>query len=153
MAPFLPPGASPQPYSGPPPIGPGATALHFTLNGKPTSVQNPNPHCSLADYIRKEVGLTGTKISCNQGGCGACTVVLAALPREGLPAWRKPVDSCLQPLCSVGGLEVTTIEGLKDGKKGMHPLQKAIVEKDGTQCGFCTAGMVGTSDHMDFLVF
>ncbi len=82
---------------------------------------------SLADTLREELGLTGTKVACNEGHCGACTVQL-----DGVP-----ILSCLTLAHTVGGREVTTIEGLRD-----HPLVDAFVRSDALQCGFCTPGQI-----------
>jgi aerobic-type carbon monoxide dehydrogenase small subunit (CoxS/CutS family) len=82
---------------------------------------------SLADTLREELGLTGTKVACNEGHCGACTVQL-----DGVP-----ILSCLTLAHTVAGREVTTIEGLRD-----HPLVDAFVRSDALQCGFCTPGQV-----------
>ncbi|HVM18280.1 MAG TPA: (2Fe-2S)-binding protein [Gaiellaceae bacterium] len=82
---------------------------------------------SLADTLREELGLTGTKVACGEGHCGACTVLL-----DGVP-----VLSCITLLHTVGEREVTTIEGLRD-----HPLVHAFVEADALQCGFCTPGQI-----------
>jgi aerobic-type carbon monoxide dehydrogenase small subunit (CoxS/CutS family) len=82
---------------------------------------------SLADVLRDDLGLTGTKVACNEGHCGACTVQL-----DGVP-----VLSCLTLVHTVDGREVTTIEGLRD-----HPLVDAFVRADALQCGFCTPGQI-----------
>ena len=82
---------------------------------------------SLADVLRDDLGLTGTKIACGEGHCGACTVLL-----DG-----SPVLSCITFAHSVGEREVTTIEGLRD-----HPLVEAFVRADALQCGFCTPGQI-----------
>jgi aerobic-type carbon monoxide dehydrogenase small subunit (CoxS/CutS family) len=82
---------------------------------------------SLADALRDQIGLTGTKIACNEGHCGACTVQL-----DGVP-----VLSCITLLHTVGAREVTTIEGLRE-----HPLVDAFVAADALQCGFCTPGQI-----------
>jgi aerobic-type carbon monoxide dehydrogenase small subunit (CoxS/CutS family) len=82
---------------------------------------------SLAHVLREELGLTGTKVACNEGHCGACTVQL-----DGVP-----VLSCLTLVHTVEGREVTTIEGLRD-----HPLVDAFVRADALQCGFCTPGQI-----------
>jgi aerobic-type carbon monoxide dehydrogenase small subunit (CoxS/CutS family) len=82
---------------------------------------------SLAHVLREDLGLTGTKVACNEGHCGACTVQL-----DGVP-----VLSCLTLVHTVGGREVTTIEGLRD-----HPLVEAFVHADALQCGFCTPGQI-----------
>ena len=82
---------------------------------------------SLADALREELGLVGTKIACNEGHCGACTVLV-----DGVPTL-----SCITLLHRVAGAEVTTIEGLRD-----HPMVAAFVRADALQCGFCTPGQI-----------
>ena len=111
--------------------------LEFTVNGKPVSVEVA-PGEMLATVLREKLGLTGTKIGCNEAECGACTVLL-----DG-----KPVLSCTFPAMRAKGHEVLTIEGLakvEDGKKKLHPLQKAFVEYGAVQCGFCSPGQIMTA--------
>jgi aerobic-type carbon monoxide dehydrogenase small subunit (CoxS/CutS family) len=96
------------------------------VNGDVFAVQVP-VGTSLALVLREELGFTGTKIACNEGHCGACTVQL-----DGVP-----VLSCLTLVHTVDDREVTTIEGLRD-----HPLVEAFVRTDATQCGFCTPGQI-----------
>ena len=100
--------------------------LELTVNGESHTVDAP-VGMSLADVLRDELGLTGTKIACDEGHCGACTVQL-----DGMP-----VLSCLTLVHTVDDREVTTIEGLRD-----HPLVEAFVRTDATQCGFCTPGQI-----------
>lgn len=97
-----------------------------------TEVAIPDdPRVSLADLLREELHLTGTKIGCNQGACGACTVLM-----DG-----ERVLSCLTLAVQADGRAVTTIEGLSaDGE--LHPLQSAFIEHDGFQCGYCTPGQI-----------
>jgi aerobic-type carbon monoxide dehydrogenase small subunit (CoxS/CutS family) len=107
--------------------------IAFKLNDKPVrlSVDGERP---LLWVLRTDLGLTGTKFGCGEGHCGSCTVLL-----DGVT-----VRSCLQKAKDVKGKEVLTIEGLeKDGK--LHPLQKAFMEHDALQCGFCTPGMILTA--------
>jgi xanthine dehydrogenase YagT iron-sulfur-binding subunit len=86
---------------------------------------------SLLDLLRERIGLTGTKLGCNQGGCGACTVIV-----DG-----ARVLSCLTLAVQADGREVQTIEGIaEDGR--LHPLQQAFIEHDGFQCGYCTPGQI-----------
>ncbi len=93
----------------------------------------------LADVLRKEAGLTGTKKGCGQGDCGACTVII-----DG-----KAVLSCLTLAISCQGKKITTIEGIADHKTGeMNPLQKAFLNHGAVQCGFCTPGMVMSSYNL-----
>lgn len=91
----------------------------------------------LSEFLRQELGLTGTKIGCNKGSCGACTVLL-----DG-----KPVNSCLIFMPQVDGHTIVTIEGLgKNGK--LTDLQKAFIEEGAVQCGFCTPGMIITGEYL-----
>lgn len=91
------------------------------------------PWHTLAQTLRETLGLTGTKIGCNNGECGACTVIMNG----------KPILSCTTLTVECDGNEITTIEGLGDPLIGkLHPLQKAFIEHDGMQCGFCTSGMI-----------
>jgi aerobic-type carbon monoxide dehydrogenase small subunit (CoxS/CutS family) len=89
------------------------------------------PHLTLVEVLRDKLGLTGTKKSCNEGECGACTVLM-----EG-----KPVASCLVLAMDAQNKTVTTIEGLAEGEN-LHPLQVAFVRFGGIQCGYCTPGMI-----------
>jgi carbon-monoxide dehydrogenase small subunit len=89
------------------------------------------PQRTLVEVLRDTLGLTGTKKSCNEGECGACTVLM-----DG-----KPAASCLVLALDAQGKEITTIEGLSEGEK-LHPLQEAFVKHAAIQCGFCTPGMV-----------
>lgn len=108
-------------------------SISFKLNDKPVRLSVDGER-SLLWVLRTELGLTGTKFGCGEGHCGACTVLL-----DGVP-----VRSCLRQFKDVKGKEVVTIEGLeKEGK--LHPLQKAFMEHDALQCGFCTPGMILTA--------
>jgi carbon-monoxide dehydrogenase small subunit len=92
------------------------------------------PVCmTLAEFIRDELGLTGTKIGCNEGECGACTVLLAGIA----------VNSCLVLAVEADGQQILTIEGLSNGE--LHPLQQAFLDAGAVQCGFCTPGMLLTA--------
>ena len=101
-------------------------ALELHINGGSYRVEAPVGR-SLATVLREDLGLTGTKIACNEGHCGACTVQL-----DGVP-----VLSCITLAHLVGDREITTIEGLRD-----HPLVDAFVRADALQCGFCTPGQI-----------
>jgi xanthine dehydrogenase small subunit len=112
------------------------STLAFTLNGKPVALPpGTSPTTSLLDWLRGS-GLTGTKEGCAEGDCGACTVVL----EDG--ARRVPVNACLTMLGQVHGRAVRTVEGLRGADGAPHPIQVAMAESDGTQCGFCTPGIV-----------
>ncbi len=104
--------------------------VEFLLNGKKTTLEVPS-HRLLLDLLRDGIGLTGTKEGCGTGDCGACTVFLNG----------KPVNSCLVLSGEIDGAELVTIEGLKSGPE-LHPVQKALIEDGGVQCGYCTSGML-----------
>ena len=104
--------------------------ISFTLNGRPVSMEADGARM-LAYVLRDDLQLTGTKVGCGQGFCGACTVLLNG----------EAVRSCSTPLASVAGKEVLTIEGL--GLQGsLHPVQEAFLSHQAFQCGFCTPGMI-----------
>ena len=111
-------------------------SLDFCLNGEAVSVADENPTRTLLTWLRERRGLTGTKEGCAEGDCGACTVVLADRDSAGKLRYL-PANACILCLGAVDGKEVITVEGLKD-----HPVQRAMVECHGSQCGFCTPGFV-----------
>jgi xanthine dehydrogenase YagT iron-sulfur-binding subunit len=108
-----------------------STVLTFTVNGEPCTVQL-EPRVSLLDALREHLDLTGSKKGCDQGTCGACTVWV-----DG-----RRVLACLTLAASCEGREVTTIEGLAGADGDPHPMQRAFVEHDAFQCGFCTSGQI-----------
>lgn len=105
-------------------------AIYLTVNGEPCEAR-VRPSMTLLDFLRDELGLTGTKRGCGTGACGACTVLL-----DG-----KAVMSCLIFAVEADGKDVLTVEGLADSGQ-LHPLQQAFIEEGAVQCGFCTAGML-----------
>jgi aerobic-type carbon monoxide dehydrogenase small subunit (CoxS/CutS family) len=104
--------------------------ISFQLNGKKTEVKI-DPTQTLLWVLRNHFELTGTKFGCGMGFCGSCTVLID----------NEPVRSCTLPLSDVAGKKVVTIEGLAVNGK-LHPVQKAFVEHDALQCGYCTPGMI-----------
>jgi carbon-monoxide dehydrogenase small subunit len=104
--------------------------LSMKLNGEEVTVQ-VKPSALLVEVLRDQLELTGTKVACGEGECGACTVLL-----DG-----EPVNSCLVPALKAQGREVLTVEGLAP-LGDLHPLQKAFVEHGAVQCGYCTPGML-----------
>ena len=104
--------------------------LQLTINGELRQLY-AEPYYSLLDTLRDEARLTGAKKGCDEGDCGACTVLLNG----------KPVTSCLVLAHSAHDAEVTTIEGLAAGEK-LHPVQQAFVDYGGLQCGFCIPGLI-----------
>lgn len=107
-----------------------AKIIAFTLNSREVETI-VEPLTTLQALLRDSLGFTATKSGCRQGGCGSCTVLL-----DG-----QPVPSCLLPVEDVAGREVLTLEGLA-ADQGLHPIQQAFLDYNGTQCGFCTPGMI-----------
>jgi carbon-monoxide dehydrogenase small subunit len=107
--------------------------INLTVNGVERS-GSVEPRRTLADFLRDDLGLTGTHLGCEHGVCGSCTVLV-----DGVSA-----RSCLMLAAQARGAEVTTIEGLA-GNEGLHPLQQALRETHGFQCGFCTPGFLMTA--------
>ncbi|KAB0801417.1 hypothetical protein PPYR_05771 [Photinus pyralis] len=100
------------------------------------------PETSLNYYIRQKLHLTGTKYMCNEGGCGACVVAVTVTDPTTNCDTILAVNSCLVPIYVCEGWRVHTIESIGNEKKGYHPIQKALVQFNGTQCGYCTSGML-----------
>ncbi|MEM6666263.1 MAG: xanthine dehydrogenase small subunit [Pseudomonadota bacterium] len=114
-------------------------AIRFALAGEIVAVEGAAPTTTLLDYLRERARKLGTKEGCNEGDCGACTVVLARRTEAGLEL--RPANSCITLLGMVDGWAVITVEDLADGDR-LHPVQSAMVEHHGAQCGFCTPGIV-----------
>lgn len=112
------------------PVASPPTDLTFVLNGKTVHIDDPDPRMSLLDYLRGTAGLTGTKGSCRQGGCGACTVVM----QTGSTGPKLAINACLRPLCSLDGRQITTTEGLGNSRDGYHAVQECIASGNGSQC-------------------
>ncbi|MFB3886476.1 MAG: (2Fe-2S)-binding protein [Thermodesulfobacteriota bacterium] len=108
--------------------------INFVLNGETIRVEI-EPHLTLLQLLRENLGLTGTKEGCGLGDCGACTVLL-----DG-----TAINSCIFPAMEVEGRSITTIEGVADMEGKLHPIQKAFLEEGAIQCGFCTPGMILSS--------
>ncbi|MAJ27975.1 hypothetical protein CBD41_01050 [bacterium TMED181] len=117
-------------------MGPGAEQIRLQVNGSGQSATAP-PSTTLLDFLRNDLGVTGPKRVCDRGSCGACTVLI-----DG-----KVVDSCSMLAVDAVGKEVTTVEGIGT-PENLTQLQKAFIEKDALQCGFCTPGMVVTCTAM-----
>jgi len=118
---------------------PGSGPLRFLLNGAPVEVEGVAPQTTLLAWLREQRQLTGTKEGCAEGDCGACTVAIADAQGDRL-AWRC-VNACIHLLPSVDGKAVYTVESLATAD-ALHPVQQAMVECHGSQCGFCTPGFV-----------
>ncbi|MGC2108886.1 MAG: molybdopterin cofactor-binding domain-containing protein [Candidatus Korobacteraceae bacterium] len=120
-----------------------ASDLRFYVNGEEWVIQQPDPSVLLVNWLRSpEVGLTGTKKSCAQGGCGACTVMLSKWNAVAGQAEHMSVNACLRPLCSLDGMAITTTEGTGNSLSELSPVQYRIAKENGSQCGICTPGFV-----------
>ncbi len=109
------------------------------INGRRVEVAGPDVFGSLSDLLRREQGLVGTKIVCEEGDCGSCTVLIGRL--DGKKLRYQSVDSCIQFMCQLDCCHIVTVEGLKMNGT-LHPVQQAMVDYHGSQCGFCTPGFV-----------
>jgi carbon-monoxide dehydrogenase small subunit len=115
----------------------GDRRIRLTVNGDPYEI-DVEPRTTLVDFIRADLGLTGTHVGCEHGVCGACTVLL-----DG-----RAVRSCLMFAVQADGSEVTTVEGLEGPEGELHPIQEAFREEHGLQCGFCTPGFLMATYEM-----
>src|SRR4030043_119047 len=104
--------------------------IDFTVNGDEYSL-TVDPWRTLNEVLREDLNLTGTKLGCGTGDCGACTVMV-----DG-----RTVSSCLTLAVSVDGKDIETVEGLAPSGRGLHPIQESFIQTGAIQCGFCTAGM------------
>jgi len=118
-------------------VGPGKITATFLVNGQQLALEI-EPRTTLAEAIRDYLKLTGTKIGCDRGACGACTVLLN----------EKAVNSCMTLALDAIGLPIETIEGLETDENTLHPLQESFIEHDALQCGFCTSGMIMSSKSL-----
>ena len=105
-------------------------AVRLTVNGEPSELL-VEPYCSLLDLLRDQLHLTGTKRGCDEGDCGACTVLLQG----------KAVTSCMVLALDARDQEIITVEGLARGDR-LHPIQEAFIKFGGVQCGYCTPGLI-----------
>ena len=115
-------------------------SIRFILNGEIIETRVDDPTRTVLQFLREDCRLKGTKEGCAEGDCGACTVVVAEEDAGELRL--KTVNSCIQFLPTLDGRELITVEGLLDADGGLHPVQQAMVEAHGSQCGFCTPGFV-----------
>jgi xanthine dehydrogenase small subunit len=113
----------------------------FFLNGEEHRVRGEDAFRNLSEYLRYRCGLTGTKVVCAEGDCGACTVIAARYSRGRLGAYRT-LNSCIAPVFSMDQCHLITVEGLSRDARELHPVSRAMVEAHGAQCGYCTPGFV-----------
>ncbi len=128
-----------------------SASICFWLNDQEVVADDP-PGLLVLDYLRKHKRLVGTKEGCKEGDCGACTVLVGELNNNNI--FYKPVTSCLLPLGELQGKHLVTIEGID--REHLNPVQQAIVDESGTQCGFCTPGivvsMIGCLMHVNDMI-
>ncbi|MEP6810955.1 MAG: xanthine dehydrogenase small subunit, partial [Chthoniobacterales bacterium] len=115
-----------------------SNAIEFRLNGKPIRVDAVSPNTTLLEWLRAS-GLTGSKEGCAEGDCGACSVAITDRDARGRRCYRA-INSCLVPLPLMTGRDIITVEGVAGEK--MHPVQQAMVDNFGSQCGYCTPGFI-----------
>ena len=115
-------------------------AIRFILDGEVSQVRGVDPNTTVLNYLRDVLRRTGAKEGCAEGDCGACTVVVAEL--DGDRVRYRAANACIQFLPTLDGKELITVESLKGPNGGLHPVQQAMVECHGSQCGFCTPGIV-----------
>jgi len=113
-----------------------------TINNQRVTIDGEMAFMPLAHYLRQEACLTGTKIVCSEGDCGACTVLLACEIGNDGKLNFKSVNSCILPLYLIDGAQVVTVEGIKLSDTELHPVQQSMVDCQGAQCGYCTPGFI-----------
>ena len=116
--------------------------VRFVLDGKVVEAQGARRTTTVLDYLREQLHRTGTKEGCAEGDCGACVVMVGSLNASGQGVDYVPVNSCIQLLPTLDGKSVKTVESLKKPDGTLHPVQQAMVNCHGSQCGFCTPGIV-----------
>ncbi|CAG0912051.1 unnamed protein product, partial [Cyprideis torosa] len=117
-----------------------ATPIQFLLNDQLVMVDKVKPTLSVLSYLRENKGLSGTKEGCAEGDCGACTVIIGERVDDSLKL--RSVNACIQFLPTLDGKALYTVEYLRQTNGDLHPVQQAMVDCHGSQCGFCTPGFV-----------
>lgn len=124
--------------------------LLLYVNGRRVAVpeRDAQPELTLLQFLRNTLGLKGTKLGCGEGGCGACTVMVSRYDPQTRRVRHTSVNACLAPLCAMDACAITTVEGvgaitgLGHDARGLHPVQQALAESHGSQCGYCTPGFI-----------
>ena len=118
--------------------------IRFFHRGQVVEVQGADPTRSVLNWLREDARCTGTKEGCNEGDCGACTVVIGSLSEQGDELQLQTVNACIQFLPTLHGKALFTVEDLKKepAATALHPVQQAMADCHGSQCGFCTPGFV-----------
>jgi len=123
-------------------MNPSSNTVRFVLDGAIIEASGEHHSISVLDYLREQLQRSGTKEGCAEGDCGACVVLLGELDADGTAVNYLPVNSCLQLVPTLDGKSVKTVESLRRGDGSLHPVQEAMAASHGTQCGFCTPGIV-----------
>lgn len=125
--------------------------IDIVVNGNSMTLTNPDPDMLLVTFLREYLGLSGTKVGCAEGGCGACTVVLCSTSSPDPSHGGAPfaLNSCLRPLALCDGYSVTTVEGIGSIESGLSEEQTRLVASNGTQCGYCTPGWISAMYGMN----
>ncbi len=118
------------------------STIKFILDGELVQLDDVDPTRTVLQYLREDLRRTGTKEGCAEGDCGACTVVVAEQIHDGDGVSLKAINSCIQFLPTLHGKQLITVESLQPKGEPLHPVQQAMVECHGSQCGFCTPGFV-----------
>ncbi|MEM7611388.1 MAG: 2Fe-2S iron-sulfur cluster-binding protein, partial [Pseudomonadota bacterium] len=118
--------------------------VRFVLNGNLVTLTDVDPTRTVLQYLREDVLLTGSKEGCAEGDCGACMVVVAELTDDDRALRYQAINACIQFLATLDGKELITVEALSAPGAALHPVQQAMVDCHGSQCGFCTPGFVMT---------
>jgi xanthine dehydrogenase small subunit len=117
-------------------------SLRFILDGEVIEIDEVDPNRTVLQFLREDLGRSGTKEGCAEGDCGACTVVLVDTDASGKRLKARAVNSCIQFLPTLDGKELLTVESLSLKENELHPSQSAMIDCHGSQCGFCTPGFV-----------
>jgi len=123
-------------------MNPSSNTVRFVLDGAIIEASGEHHGTSVLDYLREQLQRSGTKEGCAEGDCGACVVLVGELDADGTAVSYLPVNSCLQLVPTLDGKSVKTVESLRRGDGSLHPVQEAMAASHGTQCGFCTPGIV-----------
>lgn len=118
------------------------SSIRFVLDGEVIEIDDVDPTRTVLQFLREDLRRTGTKEGCAEGDCGACTVVVAEVNSDGDDLSLKAINSCIQFLPTLDGKELITVESLAPAGAELHPVQRAMVQSHGSQCGFCTPGFV-----------
>lgn len=117
-----------------------SSTIRFIHKNKVLSIHNPDPNETILNFVRTKLGKTGTKEGCAEGGCGACTIVLGELKKSKII--YKAINACIAFVPTLAGKQLILVEDLVSGDGSLHPIQKAMIDYHGSQCGFCTPGFV-----------